>query len=154
MADPCQAQKAQLSAAQKHYADDINNNATSDELNRDRQLVGQAKAALDQCRANPPFATPHTNFAQAMVTVADYTYLFAVDLDGRILYNKWQLGGSGPGWHEVGGGGIAYEAPSAAVVAGSKYIFLTVKGRDGSIWLNQGQLNPGGVDVWVGWGPL
>lgn len=121
------------------------------EVARSRASLNRAKIDLDKCKRNFPFETPMTKVGQAIVTVADYTYLFAVDPDGRILYTKWKLGSVAPGWQDVGGEGRTDAAPAATVVERSSYIFMTIKGLDGYIYLNQGQLNPEGEDSWVGW---
>lgn len=115
-----------------------------------------AQKALDKCNASQPIITaPLTKFDQAMVTVAGgHTYLFVVALDGRILYTRWKLGGGGNPWQEVGGSGIAYSGPAASIVSGTKYIFITVRGGDDKVWLNQGTLDPVGIDTWVGWRPM
>lgn len=119
-----------------------------------RQRLANAENDLAICKHNPPFPPPKTNFGQALVTIADFTYTFAVDLDGRVLYTKGKLGGGGSAWHEVGRGsftGSAASAPAATIVASASFLFMTIRDSNGQIWLNQAQLNPEGEDGWVGW---
>jgi hypothetical protein len=82
-----------------------------------------------------------------MVTAGNYVYQFAVAVDGRVLYNRWKLGGAAEGWREMGGGkGLTDAAPAAAAVG--DYIFVSVKaaGNNAGILVNQGS-----GYTWVGW---
>jgi hypothetical protein len=68
--------------------------------------------------------------------------------DGRIFYNWWQLGQGGMGWRELDGDGRTDAAPAAALVGDDhSYLFVVVKGLNGNLYLNQGQLGR----PFVGW---
>ncbi len=103
-------------------------------------------------KAPPPLPAPMTTLGQALVSIGNITYEFAVSSDegphkGHVLYTQWQLGGGGQGWTDLGpinGDVTAATAPAAAAVG--NYIFLTVTGTDSHIYLNQGT-----PPNWVGW---
>lgn len=88
-----------------------------------------------------------TKVAPAVATTPDGVLFFAIDLQGRILFNRAVLGQAGQGWVEVGGNGRTDASPAAALVGNTPYIFAAVKGLDGYIYINQADL--GGP--WVGW---
>ena len=69
----------------------------------------------------------------------------ATDTEGRIFYNRSVFGKGGQGWRELEGGGRTDAAPAAALVG--TYLFVVVKGLDGNIYLNQGELG----QPFVGW---
>jgi hypothetical protein len=69
----------------------------------------------------------------------------ANDTEGRIFYNWSVFGQGGQGWRELEGGGRTDAAPAAALVG--TYLFVVVKGLDGNIYLNQGELG----QPFVGW---
>jgi hypothetical protein len=77
--------------------------------------------------------------------------LVAKSADGRIFYNWSILGGAGVGWREIDGNGQTDAAPAAALVnTTNDYLFVAVKGSDGNVSLNQGQLG----HPFVGWQSL
>lgn len=96
----------------------------------------------------PPRPAPMTTLGQALVSIGNVTYEFAVNSDdGHVLYTYWQLGGGGQGWNDLGSIApdvTATTAPAAAAVG--NYIFVTVTGSDKHIYLNQGT-----PPNWVGW---
>lgn len=92
-----------------------------------------------------------TNFAAAVASSGSTTSVVATSPDGRILYDWWGLGEGGHGWVELPGGGRTDAAPAAALVGSDhRSLFVVVKGLDGQLYLNQGQL--GGS--FVGWQPM
>ena len=64
----------------------------------------------------------------------------------RIFTNRCVLGQNFQGWVEVEGGGRTDAAPAAAALG--TYMFVAVKGLDGRVWLNQGELG----QPFTGWG--
>lgn len=104
----------------------------------------------------PPLSAPMTKADQAMVSVGQMTYLFAVNQDnGHVLFTFWELGGGTQGWHEVGtnlccggtGDVVSNVAIGPTVTAVGNFLFLTITDSNGRIFLNQGTPpNP-----WVGW---
>jgi hypothetical protein len=68
--------------------------------------------------------------------------------DGRILYTWWELGQGNQGFGEMEGDGRSDAAPAAALVGPQhNYLFVVVKGLDGNLYLNQGELGK----PFVGW---
>ena len=63
--------------------------------------------------------------------------------DGRTFYNWGKLGGGGSGWIDIGGQTQA--SPAAALIG--TYLFVAVRGMDGNVWINQGELGK----PFVGW---
>ncbi len=152
MADPCKAYKDEVQSASQNLARVLDDpDHTPDDYKRARQNLAQAEGNLNACQINNPLSTPMTRVGQTMVTVGDYTYWFVVDLAGRILYSRWKLGSAYQGWREVGGDGRTDATPAASVIQRANYIFLSIKGLDGNLYLNQGELHPEGTDTWVGW---
>jgi hypothetical protein len=79
------------------------------------------------------------------------TVVLAKTPDGRIFYNWWRLGSGGQGWRELDGNGRTNATPAAALVGGNNdYLFAVVKGLDGNLYLNQGNLG----QAFVGWAQL
>jgi hypothetical protein len=74
--------------------------------------------------------------------------MFQIARDGRIYSNRTVLGLGGHGWLELDGDGRTDAAPAAAVAGNAPYMFVAVKGLDGYIYINQGDV--GGP--YVGWG--
>ena len=113
----------------------------------------EATKILSGCRmanAEPPL----TNVAPCLVNVGEWTYQFVVDPDGRVVYNKWVLGGGGTGW-QVMPGDFRTDLPVAASAVQSRnYIFVSGKDRaSGRLMLNQCEAtNPANPETWVGWG--
>ena len=63
--------------------------------------------------------------------------------DGRTFYNWGTLGGGGSGWIDIGG--QTQTSPAAALIG--TYLFVAVRGMDGNVWINQGELGK----PFVGW---
>jgi hypothetical protein len=90
---------------------------------------------------------PTTTVGQALVSIGNVTYEFAVNTDnGHVLYTQWQLGGGGQGWQDLGPISASVTATTAPAGAVGNYIFVTVTGSDHNIYLNQGT-----PPNWVGW---
>jgi hypothetical protein len=88
-----------------------------------------------------------TNVAPAVATTPDGVIFYAKDLQGRIFANRVVLGQAGQGWVELQGNGRTDAAPAAALVGRVPYIFAAVKGLDGFVYINQGDLGR----PYVGW---
>jgi hypothetical protein len=89
-----------------------------------------------------------TNLALGAASSGDITATVAVSIDGRIFYDWWALGQGGHGFTELKGGGRTDAAPAAALVGPQhNYLFVAIKGLDGNIYLNQGELGK----PFVGW---
>jgi hypothetical protein len=92
-----------------------------------------------------------TSLAPGAAASGDTSAAVATSPDGRIFYTWWQLGQGGMGWRELDGGGRTDATPAAALVgADHDYLFVLVKGLDGNLYLNQGQLG----SPFVGWQAL
>ena len=86
-----------------------------------------------------------TNRAVGATSSGDTAAVVATNREGRVFYNYWKLGEGGHGWKELEGGGRTDAAPAASLVG--DYLFVAIKGPNGNIQLNQGNLeNP-----FVGW---
>ncbi len=58
------------------------------------------------------------------------------------FYNWWRLGEGGHGWRKIDGDEGPDAAPTATLVGDTdSYLFVAVKGLDGQIYLNQGELD-------------
>src|SRR5207248_2394301 len=104
---------------------------------------GDGNLYLNQADLGQPFGQwfPmgfQTDAAPGVAGVGDNVYFFAKHLDGRIFYNRAQLGQGGVGWAEVEGGGRTDAAPAAGAVG--THVFVVVKGLDGQLYLNQADL--------------
>jgi hypothetical protein len=75
------------------------------------------------------------------------TYVFAKDLDGRILSQHATYGGSYLGWNEVQGTGRTNDAIAAAFMTGPQVFFGFVRGLDNNVYGNQATLN-GSWGIW------
>lgn len=81
-----------------------------------------------------------TSYASPAATgVGKYVYFFVVGTDGQVSYDYVEVGGGGHGWKMV-----ADDNPPAAAVAagavGNSYLFITIKGKDGKLYVNQGDV--------------
>ena len=87
-----------------------------------------------------PFG-PHFNFssdvAPAVAGVGNNVYFFAKGLDGRLFYNRAELGQGGLGWAEMEGNGEFSSAPSRG---SGNPCFVAARGLDGNLYLNQADL--------------
>jgi hypothetical protein len=89
-----------------------------------------------------------TNLAPAAASSGNTTAAVAVGTDGRIFYNWWELGQGPQGWLEMPGEGRTDVAPAVALVnADHHYMFAVIKGLDGYLYVNQGELGR----PFVGW---
>jgi hypothetical protein len=87
-----------------------------------------------------PVAVP-TSVAPAAGASGNTTALVVTRTDGRVFYTWWDLGQSGQGYGELDGGGHTDAAPAAALVGPKhSYLFVAIKGPDGGLLLNQGEL--------------
>ena len=88
-----------------------------------------------------------TNSSPAVTGVGNYVYFFVVGTDGKIYYDYSEFRGGGHGWKLVSGD----NTPAYSVAAGAvrnDYIFITIKGKDGREYLNQGSLLGSFQDSW------
>ena len=91
-----------------------------------------------------------TNVAPGESSSGNMTAIVATSTDGRIFYNWWELGQGASKWVELDGSGRTDAAPAAAMVGNlNNYLFVAVKGLDGQLYLNQGDLGK----TFVGWQP-
>ena len=94
--------------------------------------------------------TTATDVAPGAAASGGISAAVATSPDGRIFYDWWQLGQGGVGWRELDGDGRPDAAPAAALVGPDHdSLFVLVKGLDGNIYLNQGQLG----SPFAGWQP-
>jgi hypothetical protein len=70
----------------------------------------------------------------------------AKNAQGGVFYTSWVLGGKGNGWKSMGQTPSSNSRPVATLARGS-YLFVVLTGKDGHIYLNQGNL--GGA--FTGW---
>jgi hypothetical protein len=90
--------------------------------------------------------TISTNLGPASASAHDLSVEVAVNNAAKIYYNWWQLGQGKRGWSELNGGGQTHDDPAVSI-AGNGYIFAAIRGLDGTIQLNQGQV----ASPFVGW---
>jgi len=88
--------------------------------------------------AGPSSTSPITNVAPALAGVENNVYFFAKTSDGRIMYNRAELGRSGLCWADIDGNGRTDAAPAAAAIG--THVFVAVKGLDGRVAINQADL--------------
>lgn len=89
-----------------------------------------------------------TNVAPGAAGSGNTTAKVVTSPDGRILYDWWELGQGSQGFRELDGNGRTDAAPAAALVGPQHhYLFVVVKGLDGHLYLNQGELGK----PFVGW---
>ena len=93
----------------------------------------------------PPLPTPRTSVGQAMMSIGNKIYVFAVNPAGHVLYTSWELGEGASTWIDSGppnpnSNPVVTAVTSPAAAAAGDHIFVTVTGSDGQIWLNQGTL--------------
>ena len=87
-----------------------------------------------------------SDVAPGATSAGNLSVVVATDKKGRVFYNWWAVGEGGRGWQELDGGqGQTNVAPAAALVG--NYLFVLIKGFDGNIHLNQGDLGK----PFVGW---
>ena len=90
-----------------------------------------------------------TRFAPGAASSGNTSAVVATGTDGRIFYDWWDLGQGGRGLAELEGGGRTDAAPAAALVGPQhNYLFVVIKGLDGDIYVNQGELGK----PFAGWG--
>jgi hypothetical protein len=116
-----------------------------------RGVNGQLQ--LNQGELGKPFAgwasgNFSTNFAPAAASSGNTSAIVAVDASGHIFYDWFELGGGGHGFQELAGNGQTNAAPAAALVGPNhNYLLVWIKGLDGSLQLNQGELGK----AFTGW---
>ncbi|WP_157650138.1 hypothetical protein [Burkholderia ubonensis] len=87
-----------------------------------------------------------TNVAPGATGAGMLSAIVAKGPDGVVSYNWWILGQGQRGWQQLDGNVRTDVAPAAALV-GSTYLFVVIKGIDGKLYLNQGQVSK----PFVGW---
>jgi hypothetical protein len=80
-------------------------------------------------------ATFMTDVSPSVAGVGSDVYFIAKRSDGRIFYNRAQLGSGGQGYQEMEGNGLSASAPSAAAVG--SHLFVGIEGQDQNLYLNQ-----------------
>ena len=91
----------------------------------------------------PPLPTPRTSLGQAMVSMGNKIYVFAVNQAGHVLYASWELGEGASTWIDLGppnpnSNPMVTATTSPAAAAAGDHIFVTVTDSDSQIWVNQG----------------
>jgi hypothetical protein len=86
-----------------------------------------------------------TDLALGAAAAGNLSVEVATDKQGHVLYNWWNLGKSGHGWSALDGQDTN-AAPAAALVS-RKYLFVVIKGVDGTLYLNQGDV----AKPFIGW---
>ena len=86
----------------------------------------------------PPVPTPRTSLGQAMVSIGNKIYVFAVSQAGHVLYASWELGEGASTWIDLGPPNPNVTATTNPAAAAGDHIFVTVTGSDSQIWVNQG----------------
>jgi hypothetical protein len=89
-----------------------------------------------------------SNYAPAAASTHDGALFLATAPDGRIFSSRVVLGQASQRWLEVEGGGRTNASPAAALTGNAPYVFVGVKGLDGNMYINQGDLGR----PYVGWG--
>ena len=92
-----------------------------------------------------------TKLAPGAAGSGNISVVVAVGLDGRIFYSWWELGKAGSPFVELDGGGRTDAAPTASLVGKNhNFLFVVIKGLDGLLYINQGELGK----PFVGWQQL
>jgi hypothetical protein len=86
-----------------------------------------------------------TNVAPSECSAGNLSVEVVANKEGRLFYNWWNIGLGGHGWKELEGQGRTDAAPTAALAG--KYLFVVMKGIDGYLYLNQGDVSK----AFVGW---
>jgi hypothetical protein len=91
----------------------------------------------------PPLPTPKSSVGQAMVSIGNKIYVFAVNQAGHVLYASWESGEGASTWVDLGPPNLnarpmVTAVTNPAVAAAGDHLFVTVTGSDNQIWLNQG----------------
>lgn len=106
----------------------------------------------DVCVQNQGLSAPPPTLAPNLAVAAAGSTKFAVevaaDTQGRIYYDWWNLGQGSRGFRELEGNGQTKSTPAVALVG--KYMFVVVRGNDGALYLNQGDV----AKPFVGWRPM
>jgi len=87
-----------------------------------------------------------TTVAPGATSAGRTSVVVAADKEGHIHYDWWDLGQGGSGWREIEGKWQT-NAPPAATLVANNYLFVMIKGLDGNLYLNQGNLGK----PFVGW---
>jgi hypothetical protein len=89
-----------------------------------------------------------TTVAPGAASSGTVTAAVVLRSDGRVFYDWWELGQGGHGFTALDAGIRSDAAPAAALVGPqNNYLFVLVKGLDGNLYLNQGELGK----PFVGW---
>ncbi len=86
-----------------------------------------------------------SNVAAGATSAGETSVVVAKDSQGRVSYNWWNVGEGGKGWKSLADNVRTDMAPAASLVG--DYLFVAITGRDGHIYLNQGNLG----QPFVGW---
>lgn len=91
----------------------------------------------------PPLPTPKSSVGQAMVSIGNKVYVFAVNQAGHVLYVSWEAGEGASTWVDLGppnpnSNPMVTAVTNPAAAAAGDRLFVTVTGSDNQIWLNQG----------------
>ncbi|MBV8613751.1 MAG: hypothetical protein JOY66_08250 [Acetobacteraceae bacterium] len=91
----------------------------------------------------PPLPTPKSSVGQAMVSIGNRIYVFAVNQAGHVLYASWVSGEGASTWVDLGppnpnSNPVVTAVTNPAAAAAGNRLFVTVTGSDNQIWLNQG----------------
>jgi hypothetical protein len=89
-------------------------------------------------------------FAPAATSSGNTSAIVTVDASNHIFYDYFDLGQGGHGFQQLAGGGQSAAAPAAALVGPNhNYLFVWIKGLNGQLQVNQGQLGK----PFTGWAP-
>ena len=106
--------------------------------NHDHPSTGLLSMPIDCNYAGPSSKQPLIDGTPAVTGVGNNIYFFVKTADGRIMYNRAELGQGGLCWSEVDGNGRTDAAPAAGAVG--NHVFVAIKGLDGHVYINQADL--------------
>lgn len=95
------------------------------------------------------YANFDSNLPSAMAAANNRTVIVAVDPNGAIFYDWWDLGGGAHGWVPLGDNVKTNVPPAVALLDNGNYMFVYAQGLDGQLYINQA--NVGGSII--GWEP-
>jgi len=89
-----------------------------------------------------------SNVGPAASASGDRLIAAVVAVDGRVMYNWWDLGESSHGWKEIPGSLRTNVTVGVGFVGNGRCAFIVARDQNGDDWINQGDPTTG---KWVGW---
>jgi hypothetical protein len=123
--------------------------ASNSEGPNGRVMVNQGDPVLPGNLVGWGSASFNSNLPPTMAAANNRTVILAVDPNGAIFYDWWDLGGGPHGWVSLGDNVRTKVAPAVALVDHGNYMFVYAQGLDGELYINQANVD-GAI---IGWHP-